>query len=129
MSEKQFIKTAETGDILLFRGTHTGGTITRALTGGHFDHVGMVLKFNSEDGEELYLLDATADDGVAMNGWDTIRQFIGKGIYKENNLYSECIYRKAQYTSNEQVVKKLEQFLDKTLGNNYSLNVSKLFKK
>jgi hypothetical protein len=45
MSENQFREIADTGDILLFRGSHTGGKLTRTVTASHFDHVAMVLKF------------------------------------------------------------------------------------
>lgn len=45
MSEKQFLNKANTGDLLLFRGSQAGSMITRTLTGSHFDHVAMVLKF------------------------------------------------------------------------------------
>lgn len=45
ISDSQFLSTADTGDILLFRGTQAGSKITRTVTGGYFDHVAMVLKF------------------------------------------------------------------------------------
>ena len=88
------MKTADTGDFLLFRATHTGGFITRTLTGSRFDHVAMILKFqDGSDGEDLHLFEATANLGVALNKWSKIRDFIGK----EENFYSECVYRKVNF--------------------------------
>lgn len=45
MSEKQFIQTAETGDVLLFYTKNTGAQLQRFLTNSDFDHVAMVIKF------------------------------------------------------------------------------------
>lgn len=45
MSESQFKEIADTGDILLFRGSHAGGKLTRTFTASHFDHTAMILKF------------------------------------------------------------------------------------
>ena len=85
------MKTADTGDILLFR-TAVGGGCIRTLTGSRFDHVAMILKFigDANQDKDLYIFEATANRGVALNKWSAIRDFIGK----EENFYSECVYRK-----------------------------------
>jgi hypothetical protein len=95
ISEEQFLKSADTGDILLFRATHAGGFITRTLTGSRFDHVAMILKFADDDGQDkdLYLLEATGNLGVCLNKWSAIRGSIGK----EEDFYSECTYRKVHF--------------------------------
>ena len=66
-----------------------GGKLIRKITGGHFDHVAMILKFEIPGGDEneIYMFDATSDEGVSMNKWSTIRDFIGIESNVENNLY------------------------------------------
>jgi hypothetical protein len=59
---------ADTGDILLFRGRHIGSKITRTATQSNFDHIAMILKFES-DSDEIYLIEATANRGVSLTKW------------------------------------------------------------
>ena len=61
IAEREFLKKADTGDILLFRTIKDqfGPRITRTFTASHFDHVAMILKFENED-DELFVIDATA---------------------------------------------------------------------
>ena len=63
---------ADTGDIMLFKGSKAGAGFIRKVTSGKFDHVAMILKFES-DPEELYLIDATGNRGVALNKWSLLR--------------------------------------------------------
>jgi hypothetical protein len=49
ISEKHFIQTAETGDILLFYTKNTGAQLQRFFTNSDFDHVAMVVKFRKND--------------------------------------------------------------------------------
>ena len=44
VSEQKFLSKVQAGDILLFRGTSIGHSVVRGITGGHFDHVGLVIK-------------------------------------------------------------------------------------
>lgn len=51
ITEDEFAKTCDSGDILLFRSTHTGAKLQRAITSSeygesisHTDHVAVVLK-------------------------------------------------------------------------------------
>jgi len=46
ISEEQFIKEADTGDVLLYKTRNAGGGIIRKFTSSEFDHVAMVLKFD-----------------------------------------------------------------------------------
>lgn len=61
---------------MLFRGSHIGSLITRTLTGSQFDHVAMVLKFDNEQ-NEVFLLEASENHGVALNKWNYVREHIG----------------------------------------------------
>jgi hypothetical protein len=38
---------ADTFDVLLFKCSHAGGSITRFYTGSEFDHAAMVLRFDA----------------------------------------------------------------------------------
>ena len=44
IEDKDFLDAADTGDILLFRSNTQAGSLTRAATNSHFDHVAMVIR-------------------------------------------------------------------------------------
>jgi hypothetical protein len=120
------LKQANTGDILLFRANYKGGKLIRFLTRGEIDHVAMILKFSSDiddDDNEVYLFDATQDNGVALTKWSTIRNHIGKS----NSMYAECIYRKVNFNRNGLGMVNLEKLLDESLGRNYALSINKIY--
>ena len=72
ISEGKFVSRADTGDILLFKGTKMATAITRAVTWCDFDHVAMVLKFPN-DLDEVYFIEAVGKAGVSLNKWSFIR--------------------------------------------------------
>jgi len=89
IDEQSFIKTADVGDILLFRGRKLASKITRSFTHSKFDHVGIILKFEAEK-SEVFFIDATAA-GVSVNRWSRFRLFKDE-IYKHiffRHLYCE----------------------------------------
>ena len=49
LTEREFIDTAETGDILLFFTENTGAKIQRFLTNSDYDHVAMVVKLQKRE--------------------------------------------------------------------------------
>ena len=57
ISEKDFLQTAESGDILLFRSKASITKITRAATNSHFDHIAMIVKQEYDD--NIYFLQAS----------------------------------------------------------------------
>lgn len=120
ISEKQFIEKADTGDILLFRASHVGAKLTRTFTGSHFDHVAMVLYFDS-DPNEIYLVDATGEVGVGISRWSDLRKHIGP-----NKFYHKCVLRHIEFERTDLVMEKLEQFLNEAVGQKFSLNAKKL---
>lgn len=115
MSSSQFCATADTGDILLFRGTQTGSKITRTFTGGYFDHVAMVLKFES-DPNEVYYLEATGNMGVSLNRWGLLKEHVGPGKF-----YKKLIYRHVNFDRGDKMVDNLEKFLSEAVGQKYGL--------
>ena len=57
---------------MLFKGSTMNSGFIRKVTSGKFDHVAMLLKFES-DPDEMYLIDATGNRGVALNKWSLLR--------------------------------------------------------
>ena len=51
ITEEQFLHKADTFDILLFRCNSSGGKIIRGYTGSEYDHTAMVLRFDSDKGD------------------------------------------------------------------------------
>lgn len=120
MSESQFKEIADTGDILLFRGTHAGGLLTRTVTASHFDHVAMVLKF-ANDPNEVFMVEATGNMGVSLNRWDYLREHVGAGKF-----YEKLVFRHVNFDRGDKFVDKLEKFLSEAVGLKYGLNAGKL---
>ena len=123
MSEKQFLEIADTGDILLFQtGTKTG-TFIRKITGGSFDHVAMILRFESEE-NEVFFVEASGNYGVALNKWSSVRKHVGK-----NKFYERLVYRRVNFERDDELVDCLEVFLKEAVGRAYGLNIKKLLKR
>ena len=57
MYHKDFLKIADTGDLLLFRGKSIITKIQRTLTMSEYDHVALLLRYSSG---RLVILEATA---------------------------------------------------------------------
>jgi len=85
-SEDQFIENANTGDILLFRGSMGGQQLIRAVTFSEYDHVAMILKFDQEP-DEVYFIEATGNRGVVLNKWTYLKPHIGNGKFYEKLVY------------------------------------------
>jgi hypothetical protein len=50
--------------------------LVRTYQNSHFDHVGMVLKFETDE-EEIYIIDATSS-GVKLTKWRFLRDHVGQ---------------------------------------------------
>jgi hypothetical protein len=77
MSEQQFKQSAETGDLLLFRGNRMATGITRALTFSEFDHVGIIIRADGIP-DDVHIIEATGGPGVCYNRWNNLRKHVGK---------------------------------------------------
>ena len=82
--ESTFIKEADSGDILLFKGKSISAKMTRKLTHSEYDHVAMVLTFSGDD--NIYLLEATSD-GVHVVSWNELMRF-------KDAIYSKIVWRR-----------------------------------
>ena len=101
ISEKQFIEQADTGDILLFNCNHMGAKLTRTITNSQYDHIAMILKFDSMQ-DEVYIVEATGTFGVAMNKWSKIRKHVGR-----DKFYRKVTYRHLDAPRNQELCVKL----------------------
>jgi hypothetical protein len=70
----------------------------------------MVLKFDSDE-NEIYLVEATGNRGVALNKWEFLRTHVGTGRF-----YEKIIYRHVDFERNNEMVDNLEIFLKEALG-------------
>ena len=120
ISERQFKEEADTGDILLFRGTAVGAKITRTATAGEFDHVAMVLKFDA-DMDDVYMIEATGGMGVALNKWNNLKEHVGPGCF-----YTKLVWRRVKFDRSDEMAEKLELLLKEALGRSYKCGVKQL---
>ena len=121
ITESEFLEKAETGDIVLFRGNHLGGKLTRKWTKGHSDHAAMIVKLDTQKGEVIYFLESVLQRGVTFTSWENFK--------KINQIYDDVFYRKLNCERDEEFLSKFQRFIDLVEGNNYSLNIKNfLFK-
>lgn len=100
-----------------------GSAIQRTLTGSVFDHVAMILKFET-DPNEIYYVDATGTNGVACMKWSLLRSHYGPGKF-----YERIIYRHVDFNRSDEMVEKLEIFLKEAVGRKYGLNPAKIMRR
>lgn len=107
----------------MFRGSNGGSKITRTVTGSYFDHVAMVLKFDTDE-NEVYIVEATGQNGVALNRWTFLRDHIG-----EKKFYRKLVFRHIDFERSDEMVDNLEIFLKEAVGRVYGLDTTKLLRK
>lgn len=117
IDEHDFLQQADTGDILLFRGSHLGAKITRKWTHGHVDHAAMIVKLKRTMGNSIFMLESVMVRGVSFASWDMFK--------KNNDIYEEVYYRKLNCKRDEEFYQKFEDFIEQVQGNEYGLQISK----
>ncbi len=70
----------------------------------------MILKFESDE-DEIYFIEATGGCGVALNTWSKIKPHIGSSAF-----YDKVIFRHVNFSRNDNMVNKLETFLEESIG-------------
>ena len=55
INELDLIKESDTGDLLLFKTENAGGYITRTFSKSNFDHVAMIIRFESSANSIFYI--------------------------------------------------------------------------
>ena len=114
---------ADTGDILLFKASNPMAGAVRMITSSGFDHVAMVLRFES-DLDEIYFIEASGNNGVALNNWSFIRQHVGP-----NKFYKHICFRHVDFDRDGEMVNNLEKFLKQAIGKKYGLGVKKMLRR
>jgi len=118
-SEQDFIKNSKTGDILLFKGKSWFSRFQRIWTGGEYDHVALLFKFN----DKLVLFESTGQIGVDLLDWSAFMN------NKWHSLYSKLVYRKLYYHLSNDEIEQLEDFAQKVRGKKYKMNPVKIWRK
>ncbi|CAD8052524.1 unnamed protein product [Paramecium sonneborni] len=117
ITNDQFRQMSQTGDILLFQTKSCSSKIQRLLTRSNYDHVAMILKYQSG---AIYVLEATNQNGVGIFNWDSM---INQLWYE---LYSMVVYRQLQIIRNADFLLQIEKFVKENVGRQYQLSVTKL---
>lgn len=116
--EAEFLSRADSGDLVLFRGSDRAARLQRAATGADYDHVGLLLRVVSG---QVILLEATGTAGVSMIPW----RFFGEK--KWYGFYRRIAYRKVTFARTEPQMLRLKEYVKSILGNPYGLSIQKLF--
>lgn len=123
------MKKADTGDILLFRSKQLlGPRITRTITNSNFDHVAMILKFEQE-GKEVFVLDSTSGQGVAIQRWSTLRDYLHGRNTERPMFYDQIVHRHLVGKRTDEMIDNLEIFLKEAVGRQYGISTSKLLQR
>ncbi|KAM3141056.1 hypothetical protein pb186bvf_006857 [Paramecium bursaria] len=120
ISHEYFRKEADTGDLLLFRGNSTLSQIQRAITGGNYDHVAILLRYNNG---ELFIFESLGLTGVSLLSWDKFLH------YQWHKLYQELVFRHLDIERTEELIESLENFIKVSIGKRYKISPGKIFKR
>lgn len=61
------------------------------VTDSAFDHVGMVIKYETSS-TDVFFIEACMNTGVALNQWSFLRDHVGAGKF-----YDKVVLRKVNY--------------------------------
>mmetsp|Transcript_19306 Transcript_19306/g.35560 ORF Transcript_19306/g.35560 Transcript_19306/m.35560 type:complete len:322 (-) Transcript_19306:5435-6400(-) len=117
VSELDFLRLANTGDIILFRGCNSLAKLQRAFTRSEYDHVAMIMRFYTG---EVAFFEAIQGEGVTMVKWEEFKQ------HNWHKLYSRIAYRQLSIDRSEATLQKLQDFIDRVIGLRYKLTIAKL---
>jgi len=83
----------------------------------------LILKFET-DPTEIYFVDATGTNGVACSKWSLLRYHYGP-----DKFYERIIFRHIDFNRSDEMVEKLEIFLNEVIGHKYGLNPAKFMRR
>lgn len=92
--------------------------MTRTFTASSYDHVGMVLKFDTYP-DDVFILESTSNLGVHLTRFSFQMRSYG-------TFYKKMMYRKLDFDYSEETLSKLESFLKQAIGKKYKFSISKL---
>jgi hypothetical protein len=118
ISAQELLKYASHMDLLLLRSKNPIFYLHRLLMRSHFDHVGLLLK---DDTERLFVLEAIQSKGVCLSSLESLLLTFGEE-------YEELAYRKLVVREGREGVKveELENYINTVLGSKYELSITKL---
>jgi hypothetical protein len=121
MTEEEFLKECQNGDILLCQGKTTIAAVQRAFMHSAFDHVSLIVRY----GDEIFIYEAAQGSGVNMLTWEDFKK---KGHYLS---YERLACRKLTIPDNdlrEQFNIAIANFVAENIGKKYNLSLKKFFK-
>lgn len=93
--------------MILFRGNSANCVLQRTFTRAEYDHVAMILKFNSGT---LYFFEATGYYGVGICQWsDMVTE-------KWYQLYDKIAFRKLNVERNQAFLTKMQHFVNQNMA-------------
>lgn len=120
ISSEQFERVAETGDILLFRSRGAAPAVIRAVTAGHYDHVGLLLRFGPNN---LLVLESTGREGVGVVTW---KEFMEQEWHL---LYPEMALRRLRFERSEERLDNIREWVLEVSGKPYRITPKKLMQR
>ncbi|CAD8141629.1 unnamed protein product [Paramecium octaurelia] len=117
ITNDQFRQMSQTGDILLFQTKSCSSKLQRLITRSNYDHVAMILKYQSGS---IYVLEATDQNGVGIFDWNSMTN----QLWYE--LYSMVVYRQLHLKRNVDFLLQIEKFVKENVGRQYQLSFTKL---
>ena len=103
------------------RGNSAGAGIVRTFKGGHFDHVAIIVRTDSDEAGDLTIIEAVSNHGVSSNHWLSIREEIGK-----DKFYEKVALRKLTAERTMEWLLTFDRFVEEVWHLNYGV-ASKLF--
>ena len=93
ISEVDFLKKAQTGDILLFKGSDTGSKFVRTLTWSSYDHIGILFTCKNYFNQTKLKMLHCNTEGVNIRIWrGDLRKSCGPGAF-----YEKVVFRKVNF--------------------------------
>lgn len=71
----------------------------RGVTGGHFDHVALIVRTDQEGPNDFCIIEAVGKLGVTSTTWSNVREEIGVGKF-----YEKCTYRRLKVDRSKQFI-------------------------
>lgn len=108
--------------MILFRGNKSNHGLIRGITGGHFDHAGIIIKDSNDPDDDVTFIEACSDTGVASSSWQRIRNSIGPGKF-----FEKICVRKVKMTRTPEFYKTVDKIIDEVWQHSYEVFSVKKF--
>lgn len=78
ITEGEFLKTADSLDLVFFKGKSVSSSVARTLCGSDYEHVALVLR-GSDD--RIFFFEAGSKHGVTLYSWEKFREHNWKDYF------------------------------------------------